>query len=85
LYCFILNEICSEKIDNLIQILKMPRLEQTNPNYGAGSPHRFNFSRPGAVLATPPVLLLGYVLNYRIIINPDSTSKSVHTHTKNQH
>ena len=62
----------------------MPRLEQTavqNPNYGAGSPHRFNFSRPGAVMRTPPVLLLGYVLNYRIIINPDSTSKSVHTHT----
>ena len=63
----------------------MPRLEQTavkNCNYGAGSPHRFNFSRPGAEMRTPPVLLLGYVLNYRIIINPDSTSKSVHTHKK---
>jgi len=67
----------------------MPRLEQTavqNCNYGAGSPHRFNFSRPGAEMRTPPVLPLGYVLNYCVIIDQGSTSKSVRTHIKkNQH
>ena len=63
----------------------MPRLEQTavqNPNYGAGSPHRFNFSRPGAEMRTPPVLPLGYVLNYCVIIDQGSTSKSVRTRIK---